>query len=1740
MESLEDEKMTVDKEKSNAGLTQEISGRIFTDEERNKILVDWNATEAIYPKDQCIQQLFEAQVLRTPKAAAVVYQDQQLSYAELNVRANQLAHYLRGQGVGPDVLVAICVERTLEMIIGLLGILKAGGAYVPLDPHSPKECLAFMLEDTRAPVLVTQASLRGLLSHSKVEMLCLDSDWGCVERESNGNVENHTTSEQLAYVIYTSGSTGQPKGVEISHRNLVNLVTWHQRTYELSPEDRTTLLAGPAFDASVWEIWPTLTVGASLYIPNENIRMAPDRLIGWYADKGITLSFLPTPLATALLEQDLSVRLSLRTLLTGGEALHLPSTKPLPFKLVNHYGPTESTVVTTAVTVLPEQSSHTPPIGRPISNIQVYILDDQLSPVPLGVVGELYIGGDGLALGYLNRPELTAERFILNPLAGTPGKRLYKTGDLARYLPDGNIEFQGRIDHQVKIRGFRIELGEIESVLRQHPRVQRAVVLVREDRLGQKQLVAYAVAEESSDEDLIQVMRHYLQERLAEYMVPSAFVVLDELPLTPNGKIDRKALPAPLRSDYGDMRAHVAPRSDLEKSIVDIWSDLLGINQIGVYDDFLELGGHSLLATQLLSRIRNVFGVEISLADLYTEPTVATLAKKITNNKNKLADHIPKLKVADRNRDIPASFSQEQVVFLNELAPESIAYNFQATIHLNGELDVSVLERAFTEIIRRHEIFRTTFENHEGHIIQKIHSPWSVSIPIIDLRNIPDEQRQIQTQEIISSEIGLQFELTKLPLIRWKLLRLASNEYILIHIEHHLVHDGWSFAVFVRELKALYPAYLSNQSSTLAELPFQFADYAVWQRQYINGEGLRSLLSFWAPKFRGQLPTLELPTDFQRPPIQSFRGREEVIDLPPDLSDRLRKFSQREGTTLFITMFSVFLALLHRYTNQSDIIVGTGIASRRFKEFEGLIGMMVNAIALRNDLAGNPTFRELLGRTKAVALEAYAHQDLPFEKLVEEISPVRDLSRNPILQTMFNFHDSQVPELDFGSVKGKVKYWHNGSAKLDLNVIAIPWAEQHVGLDAEAKDRSITMKWEYPTDIFNQSTVQRIAAEYAILLADAISHPDNRISDLELLTGTERQQLLFDWNATTTDYPQDQCIQQLFEAQVMRTPDAEAVVYRDQQLSYTELNARTNRLAHYLIEQGVGADTLVALSLERSLDLVVAVVGILKAGGAYAPLDPSYPPERLAFMLEDTRAPVLITQSSLQAALPPHGASVLCLDEANPLADYAEENPAVRTQPHHLAYINYTSGSTGKPKGVMIPHQGVTRLVFGANYVTLDAHKTLLHMAPISFDAATFELWGALLHGGRCVLYPERVPTPEGLKAIIAEQGVDTLWLTAAFFNVIVDTDVGILSDVKQLLTGGEALSVSHIRKALQQLKDTQLINGYGPTESTTFTCCYPIPRVLGDSLRSIPIGRPISNTQVYILDTHLKPVPIGVVGELYIGGDGLARGYLNRPELTAECFIPNPLPGTPGEHLYKSGDRVRYLADGNIEFMGRTDDQVKIRGFRIELGEIEAILSQHPQVQDSLVMVREEGVGGKRLVGYVVTKQAEDATATLRGYLKATLPEYMVPSAFVTLDAFPLTPNGKVDKQALSAMDVLQSPETAYVAPHTPTEEALAAIWCELLGLERVGIHDNFFQLGGHSLLVTKAISRMRAVLHSVFPLVMFFEHPTIAEQASEIEQEHSDDIDDELEGLLGELEGLSEEEQAAVVFGEQGDQDA
>jgi len=1707
---------------------------ILVEDERRELLLSGQGPVREVPATS-IHRLVDEAAARTPEALAVeTTAGGLLTYGELAAQADTLARHLRRLGVGPESIVGLCVERSPEMVVGMLGVLKAGGAYLPLDPAYPQERLAFMLEDSGARLVLTQERLEPKLPASAPRSLRLDADWSLIAEAAGDRAAlPEVDPRHPAYVIYTSGSTGRPKGVLVPHASLVNYIRHAAEAYTVEPGDRVLQFASMSFDTSAEEIYPCLTRGATLVLRDDEMAGALERFGRELARLRISVLDLPTAywheLVAEMNGSDLDVPHGVRLVILGGEQAQADRLATWRerigerIRLVNTYGPTEATIVSTHRDLTLGVPPGDVPIGRAVPNARTYVLDRDLELVPAAVVGELYVGGAGLARGYLGRPDLTADRFVPNPFAAADGtgagSRLYRTGDLALLRNDGDLEFRGRADDQVKVRGFRIELGEIEAVLRRQAGVRDAVVAVREDSPGQKRLVAYVVPA-GEPAPSISDLRQALKESLPDYMVPAAFVVLAALPMTPSGKVNRRALPAPDMGRPNLDSSYMPPHTPVQQMLAEAWSDLLGIERIGIHDDFFQLGGHSLLVAKLATRIRQAFKVELSLIEVFKNPTVAQLAEAV--EKPGIASEFPELppiRRAPRDRPIPLSFPQERVWFLNQLTPGgNIAYNFQFTLWLRGPLRVDVLEQVLTELVRRHEILRTSFPAFGGRPVQVVHPAAPVSLPLVDLRGVPEEEREALAERLFEETAQVPFDIAQAPLIRWRLVRLDDDLWELIQIEHHFVHDGWSFALLLREIKTLYPTFLGGEPSPLPELPVQYADFAVWQREWMEGPIMDHLLGFWKKKLAGAPPGLEVATDRPRPMRASFAGDLELFRVPPDLYDGLRKFSRREGFTLYMTMLAGFFTLLNRYTGELDMVIGTSNANRRAHEIEGMIGMVVNSLLLRGDLSENPKFRELLGRVRELNLEVYAHQDMPFERLVQELRPERQIGRNPLFQIMYNFHDAGVPDLEFGDLKAAFLVRGNRSAKMDMNVIVIPRAEQRVGLAERESDRHALLHWEYNTDLFDRATILRMINHYLTLLAGIVEDAGRPLSELPLLTAVEQQELLAGWGvAETAPPPPDIALHRRFEAQAARTPDAVAVTMGEQRLTYGELNRRANRLAHRLRALGVGLETPVPLCVERSPDLVIGILGILKAGGGYVPIDPSYPAERIEWILEDSQvgiaSPVLVTETGLAVSLPESRVRVLCLD-APGLEAESDADPEGGAGPANLAYIIYTSGSTGLPKGVPIRHGNVARLFsatdawfgFGSEDVW-----TLFHS--FAFDFSVWELWGALLYGGRLVVVPYLVSrSPEAFYLELAHERVTVLNQTPSAFRQLIEAEEAVRARgesvedlaLRYVVFGGEALELGSLQPWFARHGDARprLINMYGITETTVHVTYRPVTSADAEAegLGS-RIGRPIPDLSVHLLDRDFNLTPEGVPGEIHVGGSGLSGGYLNRPDLTAERFVPDPFGVRPGARLYRSGDLARVRPGGDLEYLGRRDHQVKVRGFRIELGEIEAGLARHPAVREVVVLARTDGGAGEaKLVAYIVAPlEAAPTAQDLRQLLKASLPEYMIPSAFVIMDVLPLTPHGKVDRKALPAPEAARAePAGSFVEPRSPAEATLASIWSEVLGIERVGVRDDFFLLGGHSLSAARILARVRDTLGADLSLMVIFETPTIEGMAA------------------------------------------
>jgi surfactin family lipopeptide synthetase A len=1669
---------------------------LLTAAEQQQMLHDWNQSAADYPRAAAVHELIEAQATRSPERTAIVFAGESLTYAELNRRANQLAHSLRQQGVGPDVLVALCVERSLEMLVGMLAILKAGAAYVPLDPAYPADRLQYMLAHSQAPVILTQAALVAKLPEHGAQVFRLDADWPTLAQQPTHNPPRAALPQHLAYIIYTSGSTGRPKGVMVTQQGLLNLVHGLQAYFDDPAVENTGLITSISFDISVNQIFPTLIFGRTLHIIPDAVKFNSRALLRYLDEHQIHLLDAVPSYMQAILNEIAPERSPnvLRYLLIGGEKLEQRLLHAVfgqlgaPVTIVNIYGLTEISDINILGGIRATDLDKPITAGRPLQNNRIYILDQHMQPQPVGIAGEVCVSGESVSRGYLHRPELTAERFVVCPFED--GQIMVRTGDLGRWRADGTVEILGRIDHQVKVRGFRIETGEIEAVLAQHPAVNECVVVVREDAPAagghpDKRLVGYIAPRDGMAAPSAEELRRLLGGQLPDYMIPSAFVVLDALPKTPNGKLDRKALPAPdadrslLASDY------IAPRSQAEEMLAGIWMQVLGVQQVGVYDNFFALGGHSLLATQIASRVRDLFQVELPLRTLFATPTIAGLAEWIMREQREREGLLPPpLRPIERDGEPPLSFAQQRLWFLEQLQPGGVTYVIPAAVRLTGTLDLAALEHSLNAVAQRHETLRTTFgaSSLSAQPVQRIAPSITLPLPLDDLSNLPPAAREAELERRIARAVEQPFDLVAGPLLRAFVLRVDAEEHVLLLTMHHIIADGWSLGVLIREIAAHYSAAVTGQTAQLPALPIQYADYALWQRRWLApeapGEVLNAQLGYWRQQLAGAPSVLELPTDRPRPAVPSLRGAIEPIRLPAALTDRLRRLSQQEGATLFMTLLAAWQSLLGHYSGARDIVVGSPIANRNLSETENLIGFFVNTLVLRGNLAGNPQFRELLRRTRATTLAAYAHQDLPFEQLVEELRPVRDPSYTPIFQVLFALQNAPLPELTLPGLTARRMDVEAGAVKFDLS------------LALEETPDGISGVLEYSVDLFDAATIQRLAGHYTRLLELVAADPEQRLFDLPLLTEAELALMLHQWNATEVPYSADRCVQELFEAQAAATPELIAVDYNGQTLSYAELNRRANQLAHYLRRHGIRPELPVGICVERSLESMIGFLGILKAGGVYVPLDPAYPAERLAYMIADSETRLLLIQEQVRELLAGENLQLVCLDADWPeIAREDASNPVCVTTPDHLAYIIYTSGSTGRPKGVMMGHRGLVNLTEDQTRVCgIGSGSRVLQFASTSFDASLWEIVFPLLTGGTvCIADRHDLLPGPNLVRLLEEREITNAHLLPSTLAILPQAE---LPRLTTLDTGAEKCTAEVVAR---WLPGRRMLNGYGPTETTVYSTVYECTEALP---YDPPIGRPIANTQIYLLSPRLHPVPIGVVGEIYIGGAGMSRGYLKQPDLTAAKFIPDPFSGQLGARLYKTGDLGRYLPDGNILYIGRADQQIKLRGFRIELGEIESVLGADPSVRTSIVQVREPRPGDKQIVAYLLPEPGHSINiGSLRNILAATLPEYMVPSSFIVLDELPLTPNSKIDYAALPLPDGSR-PElaAAYVPPRTELEQQIAAIWRELLHVDQVGLHDNFFDLGGHSLLVVQLNGRLSELLNTQISMIDLFKYPTIS----------------------------------------------
>jgi amino acid adenylation domain-containing protein len=1704
--------------------------------ERALVLDTWNTTARPVPGDTVVE-LFEAQAARTPEATALVFEEDSLSYAEVNARANRLARLLVEHGAGPERVVALTMPRCLDTFVGMVAVLKAGAAYLPVDPEYPDERVAYMLNHTRPALALTHAARQGGLP-TGTPALVLDTDAteaGLAARPA-GNLSDDERGGPLrdanpAYLIYTSGSTGRPKGVLMPHAGLRNMLAAHRTAFpDGGTGTRTAQFCSIGFDFSVEEVLATLLYGKTLIVPPDEVRRSAEQLALWIERHRVNELFAPTAVIDALYESAREQQLpldSLTDVIQGGEGLTLGK-RLRDFhaagsgrRLHNVYGPAETHGVT--MYTLPEDSTGWPaaaPLGHPIGNTRAYVLDDRLRPAPVGVTGELYLAGPCLARGYAHQPGLTAERFIACPF-GAPGERMYRTGDLAQWQEGGVLQLFGRSDEQVKIRGFRVEPGEVEAVLAAHPAVAQAAVTVRQDRPGDAYLAAYVTPVESggseggdaadggaSDHDVLDigVLRAYLAGRLPSFMVPAVFVPLDTLPLSPNGKLDRKALPAPERGTASGR----GPRTEAERLLCGLFGEVLRRPWENVEDSFFAFGGHSLLATRLVTRIRTECGVELPLRAVFESPTVADLAPRLGDR----GAARPPLRPGPRPDVLPLSYAQRRLWFLNRFEDQRAVYNMPWALRLTGTVDTAALEAALADLLERHESLRTVFPETAGEPRQHVLPPDEARPPL--LRHDAAEADAVPggLAETVARAAAEGFDVTRDLPLRAHLFSEGPDSHILLVVVHHIACDGWSIGPLWRDLGIAYTARREGRAPRQIPLPVQYADYTLWQRQVLGAaDDPRSALArqtaYWKELLAGLPDEQNLPADRPRRPETDHRGGMVPFALPAALHQRLADLAERTGASTYMVVQTALAALLSRAGAGTDIALGTPLAGRTDEALDELVGFFVNTLVLRADTSGDATFAELLGRTRAGSLAAYANQDLPFDLLVESVNPARSASRHPLFQVMLAFQNNAGGDLELPGVQVEDYDFELRHSMFDLlfNIT------EH--RDDQAVPAGLGGYVTYRLDLFDRGTAEWLTAGLVRMLTALATDPDQRPGDVELLDAGQLHDLLVDRNATDRTLP-DAGLVGLLERQAARTPGAPAVSQGERTLTYADLHARANRLARQLTAGGVGAEDVVALLLPRTPDLVVAVLAVLKAGAAYLALDPQQPVDRLAYMLQDAAPALTLTTEALAAdLLDGTAAPRLCLDDpdvtaavaARSAADLGDSDRAHPAHPLDPAYLVYTSGSTGRPKGVLMPSRTLVNLLTweGRTHPGTAGGRTAQFTTP-SFDVSTQEILATLLDGDELAVPDLDIRADfAGFVRWLDRERITRLYAP----NVVIETLCQIaeaekleLSALRRIAQAGEALVLTErLRRFFAARPDCRLENHYGPAE-THVTTGFALPADPASWPYTAPIGRPVDNTRVYVLDTGLRPVPPGVPGELYLAGAALARGYAGRAGLTAERFVACPF-GRAGERMYRTGDMVVWTADGQLEYRGRADDQVKVRGFRIELGEVESTLAAHPGVDRVKVLAEDHPSRGRQLAAYVVPV-GEPGSLTvrdLREHAARTLPDYMIPARFLTVDGFPSSPNGKVDAKALAARGEELSAQETHTAPTTAAEQAMSAVWQELLGVERIGVHDNFFALGGHSLLATQAVSKIRTALGIPLTMREFFAHPTIATLAREVE---------------------------------------
>jgi amino acid adenylation domain-containing protein len=1686
----------------------------FRTQQEKDFIVSLNDTHRDIATHESLAKLFRHTARQYPDYIALKDGEKHYTYTELETRSNQLANYLTSQGLKPRDHIALCLYRSQDMLIAILASLKMGCTYIPIDTSYPNDRIAYMAMQSEAPLLISSKTLTEKLSelaeqapHTAIQhMEDIHSVLDQYSTEFALYQDGYCDEDDIACVLYTSGSTGKPKGVKTPHRAIIRLCT-NTNLFTFKPADKFCYLSNISFDATNIEIWGSFLNGGCLLKIDNDTLLNPQRFSDFIERENPQAALITTALFNVFISYKPDMFKGFNFIFVGGEALDINPVRRCvehgkPQHLLNIYGPTENGTISTIYDIF-DANIVDIPIGKPISNSQVYVHDKYGIPTPFNVQGEVFVGGEGISTGYLKQPDLTAEKFTADPYRGKG--LLYATGDLGYFREDGELMYAGRRDDQVKIRGYRIELGEIEQSLSQHPHINECCVLINKDA-GIATIHAYYSSDIELDSAAIKA---FLRQTLPEFMIPSATLQMPAMPINPNGKVDKKALPVIKLEKQAD---YTAPRNSTEQTITTIWQAQLKQDHISIFDNFFEIGGHSLLAIKVAGALQDELHAEVTMRMLFEHPTIAGLAQVISESHS---DALPVINVtADKTR-ILAALSQQRLWFLQQLNPASTAYNMPVALRIVKAIEAEQIDQCLKTLIMRHESLRTRFSDDNGIAYLQIHTLDDWALPLVDLSHLSSTEAEQQAQQLLSQLAHHRFDLAHELLFRSVLIRLSANEHILAFCLHHIIADGLSIDILLSELAQLW----QHPAQDLPALAINYSDFSAWQHQWLKGEKLNQQLLYWQQQLAGAPTLLNLPVDKPRPAVLGYAGAEFQFTIPAITVNKLKALSQHNGATLFMTLLAGYSLLLSRYSQQNEICIGFPIAGRTQKSMEPLVGLFVNNLIARCNLEQNISINDYIQQIKQTTINAYAHQDIPFDMIIDALKIERSLSYIPFLQASFSLENSyfadKIAHVMGADVRNQPLDWH--VAKYDIHLSCFETSNSH-----------LTATIDYNTELFAADTIEKISRHYLALLNAIAESPSTLIDDVHFLSDLEyQQQMDFSngWNATHFEYPPTESLHELFEAQASATPNAIALVDDHEQLSYQQLNAAANQLAHHLISLGVTRNQPVAVCLDRSVHLSIALLAILKAGGAYVPLTTDIPANRIAFICNDTRARVFISSKHLELPDLDVTATRIHIEDNNLWQQQPLTNPVVGTQKDDLFNIIYTSGSTGNPKGVMVPHRGIiNRLRWMQHAYPIGLQDKVLQKTPFNFDVSVWELFWPLLQGSELVFAkPEGHKDPEYLRDMIRQHGITTLHFVPSMLGAFLQTtDIQQCTSLKQVFASGEALQLNHSETFFQRLPQAGLFNLYGPTEASidvSYYNCSP-----AETHSSIAIGKPIHNTQLHILDKRLNILPIGVAGDLYIGGEGLASGYWNQQELTRSTFIDNPwyAKGHPSKHLYKTGDVARYRSDGNIEYLGRSDHQIKIRGLRVELGEIEAALGKLPGIKECTVILKATDPANQRLIAYLLSDNTEIDTALLTQSLKSILPEYMIPSAFVVLPEWPLSANGKIDRKRL--------PEPAlnfvdhYEAARNDTEQTLVDIWSTLLRVEKIGIHDNFFELGGHSLLATQMASRIRTALACSLELKAIFEHPTIAELAVHLLEQEVQALDIDEAALLALLNELGD----------------